>query len=186
MPVRRICSAWSSALRAVAEGTHTVAQAFEAMGKAILQTMADIAAQQATMALFQLGAGLLTAGLTGGMGAGIGGGPVGGVGAGIEPIMFQHGGVVNAPTMAMIGENPTHNPEVILNRQQMQSMFGGGGASGQQNQVIVNNFPSRQAAEEDAARQRGQGHQVIVNAVLEDLGIGESSRINRAMRSLQR
>ena len=33
------------------------------------------------------------------------------VGAGINPIMFQHGGMINAPTMAMIGENPAHNPE---------------------------------------------------------------------------
>ena len=166
----------------VIDGTRSVSQAFEEMGRAILKTMADIAAQMATMALFKLGAGILTGAL---VGPTAGAEPVGAVGAGINPMMFQHGGVVNAPTMAMIGENPAHNPEVILNRQQMQSMFGRSG-SGQQNQVIVNNFPSRKAAEEDAARQRGQGFQVIVNAVLEELSVGESSRINRAMRSLQR
>ena len=169
----------------VIDGTMSVSQAFEAMGKAILKTMADIAAQQATMALFQLGAGLLTAGLTVGLAAGVGGRAA--VGAGINPIMFQHGGVVSAPTMAMIGENPAHNPEVILNRQQMQSMFGGhGGTSGKQSQVSIHNYPDRKSAEAGAAQQRSQGHQAIVNAVLEELSIGESSRINRAMRSLQR
>ena len=177
-----IGQSWSDSLMSVIDGTISVSQAFEEMGRAILKTMADIATQMATMALFKLGAGILTGAL---VGPTAGAEPVGAVGAGINPMMFQHGGVVNAPTLAMVGENPAHNPEVILNRQQMQNMFGRSG-SGQQNQVIVNNFPSRKAAEEDAARQRGQGFQVIVNAVLEELSVGESSRINRAMRSLQR
>ena len=180
-----IGQSWSQSLMSVIDGTMSVSQAFENMGKAILKTMADIAAQQATMALFKLGAGLLTAGLTGGMTGGAA--PAGAFAnpGGLE-VMFQHGGVVNAPTRALIGENPAHNPKVILNRQQMQSMFGGSGGHGQQNQVIVNNFPDRKSAEEDAARQRGQGHTVIVNAILDELSTGESSRINRAMRALQR
>ena len=72
-----IGQSWSQSLMSVIDGTISVSQAFEDMGKAILKTMADIAAQQATMALFQLGAGLLTAGLTGGMGGGMAGGPSG-------------------------------------------------------------------------------------------------------------
>ena len=174
-----IGSAWSQALQSIADGTKTVSEAFRAMGQSILQTFADIAAQQATMAIFKLGVGILTGALTGGVGG------EAAVGAGINPIMFQHGGVVRAPTMAMLGENPAHNPEVILNRQQMQSMFGSSG-SGQQSQVSIHNYPSKAAAEQGAAQQRGQGHTAIVNAVLEELSVGESSRINRAMRALQR
>ena len=50
----------------VIDGTISVSQAFENMGKAILKTMADIAAQQATMALFQLGGGGLDCWVNGG------------------------------------------------------------------------------------------------------------------------
>ena len=49
----------------VIDGTMSVSQAFEEMGRAILKTMADIATQQATMALFKLGAGILTGALVG-------------------------------------------------------------------------------------------------------------------------
>ena len=65
-----IGQSWSQSLMSVIDGTISVGQAFEKMGRAILKTMADIAAQQATMALFRLGAGLLTGALTGGSGAG--------------------------------------------------------------------------------------------------------------------
>ena len=58
--------AWVSALQSIAAGTMTVGQAFEAMGKQILDTMSQgVAAQMATMALFKLGAGLLTGALLG-------------------------------------------------------------------------------------------------------------------------
>ena len=176
------------ALGDVESRTKRVTEAFREMARSVLQSMAQIASQEAFRALFQLGAGILTGALTGGVGGGIGTNPAGtGTGLGLETTFgMQHGGLVNRPTMAMLGENPAHNPEVVLNRQQMQSMFGGGGSGGQGANVIVNNFPSRQAAEEDAARQRSQGHTVIVNAILDELSIGESSRINRAMRSLQR
>ena len=174
----------------------SVSQAFENMGKAILKTMADIAAQQATMALFQLGAGLLTAGLTGGYG---------GAGAGAAPGRAGNVGTFIGQTLAAVqlwaptrtgslenrhrilaGENPAHNPEVILNRQQMQNMFGAGGGGNQQNPVSIHNYPSKAAAEQGAAQQRAMGATAIVNAVLDELSTGESSKINRSLRALQR
>ena len=180
-----IGSAWSSALRSVAEGTQSVSQAFAAMGKAILDTMADIAAQQATMALFKLGAGLLTAGLTGGMGAGVGGGPVGGVGAGIEPIMFQHGGRVDRPTLAILGEA---GPEHVVPQREMQAMqaaMQGGGRPPINLSVI--HVANQAQANQEKANAEAKGHEaIIVNAVNANLGLGESSSILRTLRTLQR
>ena len=86
----------------------------------------------------------------------------------------------------MLGENPAHNPEVVLNRQQMQNMFGGNGGQSQQSQVSIHNYPSKAAAEQGAAQQRAMGQQAIVNAVLDELSTGESSKINRSLRALQR
>ena len=178
-----IGQAWSQSLMGVIDGTMSVSQAFEEMGRAILKTMADIAAQQATMALFQLGAGAAHRWPDRGYGR-WGRRRIGGGGRDQSHHVSARRGRQCADDGHARGES-VHNPEVVLNRQQMQSMFGGSGSS-QQSQVIVNNFPDRKSAEEDAARQRGQGHQVIVNAVLENLSIGESSSINRAMRALQR
>jgi tape measure domain-containing protein len=123
----------------------------------------------------------------GGVGAGTGGGAAMGGGIGFSPMFetFQHGGVVTAPTMAMMGEGPQHTlPEYVLNRQQMDAVMNRSG-SNQGSQIVVNNFPSQRAAEEDAMRQRSQGKQVIVNEVLGDLAQGSGSKIGRAMRLLQ-
>ena len=186
-----IGSAWSQALQSVADGTKTVSEAFRAMGQSILQTFADIAAQQATQAFFKLGLTVLTGALTGGVGAGVGAEPAGAIGAGINPILFaQHGaGPINQPTNVLVGEGRT-NPEWILNNQQLQSVMTSavrsGASAGGQQQVSIHNYPNKAAAEQGAAQQRGQGHQAIVNAVLDNLSTGEASSINRALRSLQR
>jgi tape measure domain-containing protein len=188
-----IGQAWSDSLMGVIDGTISVSQAFENMGKAILKTMADIAAQQATMALFQLGAGILTGALTGALTPTAASGPsslapsstfIGQTLAPQYSFGLQHGGIVREPTRILAGENPAHNPEVILNRQQMQSMFGGNG-NGQQSPVSIHNYPSKAAAEQGAAQQRALGSTAIVNAVLDELSTGESSRINRSLRALQ-
>jgi hypothetical protein len=123
----------------------------------------------------------------GGVGAGTGGGAAMGGSIGFAPMFetFQHGGEIRAPTLAMMGEGPQHTlPEYVLNRQQMDAVMSRGG-SGHGSQIVVNNFPSQRAAEEDAARQRSQGKQVIVNEVLQDLSQGSGSKIGRAMRLLQ-
>jgi tape measure domain-containing protein len=183
-----IGSAWTQALSSIATGTQTVAEAFRAMGQSILKTMADIAAQQAEMALFKLGAGLLTSFLT----PTAPGGNYGGVSQGFSTAAlpygygeFQHGGVVRGPTLAMLGEGPSHTlPETVLNRQQMAAVMSGGG-TGQGQGVSIHNYPSKAEAEAGAASDRAQGHLAVVNAVLTDLSNGSGSKIGRAMRLLQ-
>ena len=213
-----IGQSWSQSLQGVIEGTQSVSQAFAAMGKAILKTLADIAAQQATMALFKLGAGLLTGALTGavtptatesggggglatfigqtlGSQADLGLGGLGG-GAATSPYAFgefQHGGLINRPTMALLGEG-TKNPEWVFNNQQLQSVMtsavqSGAAAGGQGRQgahVSVHNYPSKAQAEEGAARDRQMGHTAIVNEILADLSQGEGSRVSQMIRKLQR
>jgi tape measure domain-containing protein len=197
-------SAWVNALTSIADGTQSVSQAFEAMGKSIMKTMADIAAQQAFQAIFRLGVGLLMGGLmpaptVGGGGAAMGGAGGGGflaslvggtstvgtgAGTGIGAGMygFQHGGVINSPTRAILGENASNNPEIVLNRYQTQAMMAGAGAG---QAVNIHNYPSKAEAEAGAARDRASGHRAIVNEVLTDLSAGSGSKIGRAMRLLQ-
>ena len=205
-------------------GTQSVSEAFKEMGRSILQTMAQIAQQEATRAFIRLGLSLLTGAATGPTAAstGAGGGGAGGTflgsvlgGGGPQPgggvpfsfaqmlgstgggggggAGFQHGGIINRRTLALVGENPAHNPEVILNRQQMQglmsSVFRGGPSAGGQaagGGIAIFNFPSRQAAEQEMAQQRALGREIVMNEVLTDLGRGESSQINRMIRTLAR
>jgi tape measure domain-containing protein len=205
-------SAWTNALTSIANGTATVSEAFRQMAQSILQSMAQIAAQESFRALFRLGAGLLFGGVTGGLGGGpvagggfgggglgydtsIGGADLGGAGLGMGFEAFQHGGVVRRPTMAMIGEGPSHTlPEYVLNRPQMEGMMqsamrrgpsAGGQAAGGAGIVIVNVATEGQA-EQERLKREGLGFQVVVNHVLKELSSGESSKINRAMRNLSR
>lgn len=190
-------TAWTRALFSIADGTQTVSQAFEQMAQSILRSMAEIAAQEGFKALLRLGIGLIAGGVTGGLG---GGGMMGstglmyeGAGAGFAPatpppIGFQHGGQVNRPTLAMIGEG-AHNPEYVLNSRQMNQMMSEAvsrGASAGNQAVSIFNYPSKAAAEEAASRERSLGREVVLNEVMSDLRRGESSIINRTLRTLQR
>ena len=217
-------SAWSSALQSIADGTHSVGEAFKEMGRSILQTMAQIAAQEATRAFIRLGLSLLTGAATGSLAPAVaptGGGGGGAYGTGIGAILggggpqpgggapfsfgamlgggsgtgamfeFQHGGIVNRPTRALVGENPATRPEYIMTRQHMEGLMssvfkGGPGASGQAGGVAIFNFPSKNAAEQEIAQQRALGREIVLNEVLGDLSRGESSTINRMIRTLSR
>ena len=182
-------SAWTNALQSIATHTQTVSEAFRAMAQSIIQSLGQIAAQEGFKALIGLGVRMITGAALGGagMGAGLGGESPSAVGAGINPIMFQHGGVIRGPTMAMLGENPNTAPEAIFNRQQLQSLFGGSSSSQGQNQgVTVINVASRQQGEQMAAQERAMGRTAVINFVLDELSTGESSRINRSLRALQR
>ena len=135
------------------------------------------------------------------VGGGMGGGAPpsaydfgGGLGSGGLPVTeFQHGGTINRPTMALLGEG-TKNPEWIFNNQQLQSVMtsavqSGAAAGGQGRQgahVSVHNYPSKAQAEEGAARDRQMGHTAIVNEILADLSQGEGSRVSQMIRKLQR
>jgi tape measure domain-containing protein len=189
-----VASAWTNALQSIASGTQTVGEAFRAMTQAILQSLAQIAAQEGFKALIQFGAQVLTTAL----GGAAAGGQVGfGAGSGFDPslrtnvplvsVRAQHGAIVNRPTTILAGENPAHNPEYLLNRQQMQSLMAAGpSAGGQAANVTVINVASREQAQQTAAQERALGRQVVMNYIMEDLGAGEGSRINSAIRSLQR
>ena len=190
-------SAWSQALQSIADHTKTVGEAFRAMGQSILQTFADIAAQQATQALFGLGLRVLTSALTGGAGGGValagagagGGGAglfagMGGASAPVVPLMAE-GGFISKPTLVLAGER---GPEHIVPQAQMQALMSGmqspqpGGAQN----VSVILVDSRHAADQAALAERAKGHNVVVQEVVNDLSKGESSPILRTLRTLQR
>lgn|GEM_PF-1294860 len=190
--------AWTSALQSIADGTATVSQAFQQMARSILQSLAQIASQEAFKALTQLGLRLILGAATGGLtpaGGGALSGPETGaassVGAGINPLLFaQHGAEVNRPTFAMLGENPAMNPEYVVNRLQMDQLLSrapsaGGQAAGGAGISIIN-VATRAEGEKQAAQQRALGKQTIINEVLQELSQGESSKINRAIRNLSR
>jgi len=54
-------------------------------------------------------------------------GPGGGYGGGYhglhKPYMAQHGGIFSVPTHLLVGENPSYNPEVVLNRFQLERLL---------------------------------------------------------------
>jgi tape measure domain-containing protein len=194
-------SAWSNALMSIADGTATVSEAFRAMAQSIMQSLAQIASQEAWKAFISLGLrlvfGAAAGAATGGMGGAAGGGlettfASGGMGeaslgAGINPIMFQHGGAVNRPTLAMLGEHG--QPEAVVNQGQMNRMMSEAvsrapSAGGQA--VSIHNYPSKAEAEVGASRERALGHAAVINEVMTDLKRGESSLINRTLRTLQR
>jgi tape measure domain-containing protein len=118
----------------------------------------------------------------GGGGGGLGGGGFGG---------FQHGGIVRGPMLAMLGENSANNPEYVLNRHQMASMMSqamqrGPAAGREAASVVVVNVATREDAERTRIAQEALGRQVVINHVLSELSQGESSKINRVIRTLQR
>jgi hypothetical protein len=191
-----------NALEHVESGASRVAAAFRQMGVALLKTMSDIAAQESFRALFRLGAGLLTGALMGGVApSSAGATSLGlgyeGVGSGYAPaapppVMFQHGGVIHGPTRAMLGENPATTPEYVFNRPQMQALMGNASramtsAGAQvQNHVSIINVSSQADASKAKAEQEAMGRTVIVNTILGELSSGESSKINRMIRTLSR
>ena len=199
-------SAWTSALMSIADGTKTVADAFKEMARSILQSMAQIASQEAFRALIRIGFGILGAafGATPAVGgtASFGAAPAGtgylssggglsfGSAASASAIgasPFQHGGVVNRPTLGLLGENPAHNPEYVLNRQQMQSIMGHTpGTSRQDNQGIsIINVTSKEEGDRQAAQEQARGRQVVLNYIMEDLRQGSGSQVGRLMRISQ-
>jgi tape measure domain-containing protein len=179
-------NAWGQALTSIATGTQTVAGAFRAMTQSILQSIAQLAAQEAWKSFIQLGAGLIRNLFA----PTVGGATFTGVGVGEVPT--QGGAIINSPTRILAGENPAMNPEYVLNRPQMQQLMASAvraapSAGGQAaTQVHIYNVATRAQAEEGVAQQRAKGHEAIINEVLSEMSRGESSRIVRMMRTTQR
>lgn len=182
-------SAWSSAMQGIASHTKTVAEAFREMGRSILQTMGQIASQEAFKALFRLGASVLTGALTGGGQAGFGAGSGFDVGLrNMQPlpaVALAGGGVVRRPTIALMGERGS---EYVVPEQQMRAMQGtlrAGGEGGGRPIVNIHEHPDRASAEQAAAQDRARGEEAIVRAVLSDMQQGSGSRINQLARRMQ-
>jgi tape measure domain-containing protein len=201
----------TTGLLSIVDGTHSVSEGFRAMAKSILDSVAQVTLNEGFRALIRLGIGVAVGALAGGGAGAIGGAaPLGGGGAssGVIPggglpfgggastggaFAFQHGGVVNRPTLAMIGEGPAHTlPEYVLNRPQMNQMMAsamrsgpsaGGQAAGN---VVIINVPNAAAAEREAAQQRAMGHQVIINTVMNELSQGSGSRLGQVIKTIQR
>jgi len=190
-------NAWTQALTNIADGTARVSDAFKAMAKSILQSISQIASQEAFRALIRIGAGLITSAFGGGasanaIGGGSGFGSLGAAIGGNTAVRFQGGGFITKPTMALLGEGPSYTkPEVVMNRPQLEGLMasmarggdsaGGGSSSG----VTVMNFPSREAAEAAAPAERARNRQVVLNEVLTDLQRGSASQIGRMLRLAQ-
>jgi tape measure domain-containing protein len=201
--------AWGQALQSISSGTATVSEAFRAMAQSILQSLAQIASQEAFKALISFGVRMILGGATGGLtgtapggtdasflGSTLGTGPEatsifssvgGGAGGGGGAFAFQHGGVVNRPTFSMLGES---GPEAVIPLSRMGELFSRAPSAGGQAvggaAVTIINVASQQAADTEKIKQEAMGRQVVVNHVLAELGAGEGSKINRAIRNLQR
>ena len=121
---------FKSLLGVVFEFTSALGKALIASGigaKAFQQLIKNpplaVAAGVALVALSSAASGLLSKGPGGGGGDGGGGGSVQTVPA------FANGGLVHAPTVAMVGDNPgaRFDPEVIAPFSKLEKLLGGGG-----------------------------------------------------------
>lgn len=189
----QMASTMTNGLMNIVQGTLAVGAGFKAMAKEILDSLAQIALNETFRMLFRLGLGVL-GGLAGGaVGGGFSnaGASAGGGAGGFEILMAQGGAVVNKPTLALLGEGST-NPEVVLNRPQLNSlvqsaMRAGPSAGGQAaGNVVIINVPNAAAGEREAAQQRAMGHQVIINTVMNELSQGSGSRLGQVIKTIQR
>ena len=180
------------ALEGVEQSTHRVADAFREMARAILQSMSQIAAQEASKALIKIGFGLLSSLFA----PSAPGGNYGGIAQGFSTAAlpygyglegYAEGGVVNKPQLALLGENPANNPEYILNRSQMNQVLSNTSNANRQSDqgLSIINVASREEGERQAAQEQAKGRQVVLNYVLDDLRQGSGSSIGRLMRVSQ-
>ncbi len=192
----------------IIDGTQRVGEAFKIMAKSILDSFAQILLSESIRGLVRLGLGVLFGALGGGAagaGASLGGaffeGAAASGGGGAYSTGFdagavqiatpaQGGAIVNKPTTILAGENPGMNPEYVVNTPQMKALMGaamragpsaGGQAAG--GGVTIINVSSKQQADQEAARERGMGRQVVMNYIMDDLAAGAGSRIGRGLRA---
>jgi tape measure domain-containing protein len=180
-------------LLSIADGTKNVSEAFEQMAKNIIENLAKIAISEGFQALLKIGLKALGGALSGGSGFSDAGASAGGGAAGFEILMAQSGAVVNRPTLMMVGEG-AYNPEVILNRPQLNSLVqsamqagpsAGGQAAGGAHVTVIN-VADRAEGERRAAQERSLGRQVVINYVMDELAQGSGSRIGQVLRNGQR
>jgi hypothetical protein len=191
-----VASAWTQGLTSIADGTKSVSEAFRDMARSILQSLAQIAAQEGFKALISLGVRAIAGAATSGAvnSGGFAAGETGGFGSGgdLATVFAQSGAVIRRPTMVLAGEDAASSPEYILNRGHMQellssAMKAGPSAGGQAAGVHVTTIvvPDKAQAEQLRSQEEAIGHIAVVH-VLKEMSAGEGSRIVRTMRTVQR
>jgi tape measure domain-containing protein len=192
----RAAQSITDGLLSIIDGTKSVSEAFKLMAKNILDSIAQIVMHETFKRLIGLGIGLLgsafapTIAPEGGASAGGGGFELLFGGTASSGMRAQGGAIVNRPTTILAGENPSMNPEYVVNSPQMKALMGaamraapsaGGQAAGGDVAVIL--VDNRGQAEREAAAQRGMGRQVIIQEVVRDLSQGSGSTIGRMIRA---
>lgn len=192
----RAAQSITDGLLSIIDGTKSVSEAFKLMAKNILDSIAQIVMHETFKRLISLGIGLLgsafapTIAPEGGSSAGGGGFELLFGGTASSGMRAQGGAIVNRPTTILAGENPSMNPEYVVNSPQMKALMGaamragpsaGGQAAGGDVAVIL--VDNRGQAEREAAAQRGMGRQVIIQEVVRDLSQGSGSTIGRMIRA---
>lgn len=191
-----VAQTMTTGLLSIIDGTQSVSEAFKLMAKNILDSIAQIVMHETFKRLISLGIGLLgsafapTIAPEGGASAGGGGFELLFGGTASSGMRAQGGAIVNRPTTILAGENPSMNPEYVVNSPQMKALMGaamraapsaGGQAAGGDVAVIL--VDNRGQAEREAAAQRGMGRQVIIQEVVRDLSQGSGSTIGRMIRA---
>lgn len=140
----------SNSLSEFIQGAKSAKDVFRDFGKSVLSVMAQIAAQR------------LAANIMGGFL----GNMIGGAGAGTSMLRipgFAKGGIVTAPTLAMIGEGGEREAVIPLNRDNL-SAIGGKGRGGNVTVNVINNTGTQVKAEQTSAQ--WDGEQWVVGVVL--------------------
>lgn len=172
----------TSGLLSIVDGTQAVGEGFKAMAKSILDSLAQILVSEGLKVLIRLGLTALGGAIAPSAGASTGVGTSASYLSAVIGRRYQHGGTVNHPTLALLGENPAMNPEYVLNRPQMQAMMQAGGQNSNTSISIIN-VSSREQGEQRAASERAMGKQVVLNYIMDDLSQGSGSAIGRLIRA---
>jgi len=175
----------SSGLAAFIQGTKSAGDAFREMGQSILKTMSEIIAKAIVMkalggifnSLFSgFGGSSYNAGLVSNAGFGV---DMSGFDMGttftmptnnwgftpFKPKLFAEGGIVTAPTMAMIGEAGNNEAVIPLTDKNLAALGGGKAPSVRVN--IMNNTGDEAKATENDISWDEQMQEYVVNVVLD-------------------
>jgi hypothetical protein len=174
--VESLSSSMSSGLAEFIQGTKSAGDAFREMGQSILKTMSEIIAKAIVMkALAPILGGLFkgnpwsysdgtrldsTFGWTGNVGTGFTNG------FDFKVPKMAEGGIVTAPTMAMIGEGGSNEAVIPLTDKNIAALGGGGKVPSVRVNITNNTGDEAKATENDVSWDE-QMQEYVVNVVLD-------------------
>lgn len=171
-----ISQAFQQSFQGVIQGTQTVSQAFQRMAQSILLSITSTAIQRGTN---QLLSSLLQFGV-GAIGGAAGGGTATTSVSGSSGVQFfANGGIVNRPTLGVVGDAGSRNPEFILNRPQMEAILRRSGSDSNVDVSVILS-PSEADAKRLEAQNRAEGRRVVRHVVDEILQ-GRGSQVLNAL-----